>query len=130
VITRSNRMIESRINHYLGVMNSKFTINAMEGFDFEAIFPHGIGRDSELSVGQKTALAWAFRLAGCETFSSSAGFMTMDEPSAPMDSKVLQGFINVIGILKELAASHGMQFLIATHSPEIVQECDQIIKIK
>lgn len=130
VITRSNRLIESRINHYLGMMNSKFTVRALDGFNFEATFSHGIGYDTELSVGQKTALAWAFRLAGCETFSASAGFMTLDEPSAPMSKEVLKGFLDVIGVLKQLASSNSMQFMIATHAPEIVRECDQTFEIK
>ena len=129
LITRNTRLLESRINHYLGAMRASFVVEAKEGFNFDAIFPNGIARDSELSVGQKAALSWSFRLSGCETFSSSVGLMTMDEPTAPMDDDVLMGFIDVIGIMKGMSATHGMQFFIATHSIEVANACDQTIRI-
>lgn len=129
LITRSTKLLESRINHYLEVMGAAFTVVATEGLNFDAIFSDGVAKDSELSVGQKAALAWSFRLAGCETFSSSVGMMTMDEPSATMDKEIVEGFLRVIGIMKELASSHGMQFFVATHSDPIMRECDQIISV-
>jgi DNA repair exonuclease SbcCD ATPase subunit len=129
LITRSNRMLESSINHYLGMMGCNFTVTARDGLSFDANFNDGIALDHELSVGQKASLAWSFRLAGCETFSSSVGLMTMDEPTAALDKDVLQGFLSVIGIMRQLHVTHGMQFFIATHSTEIEKECDQVIRI-
>lgn len=128
-ITRSNRMLESSINHYLGMMGCNFTVTAKDGLNFDANFNDGIAFDHELSVGQKASLSWSFRLAGCETFSSSVGLMTMDEPTAALDKDVVQGFLSVMGIMKQLHITHGMQFFIATHSTEIEKECDQVIRV-
>ena len=129
LVTRSNRMLEASINRYLAMMGVDFTITAKEGLNFDANFPDGIARDTELSEGQKASLSWSFRLAGCETFSSSVGLMTMDEPTPALDKDVLRGFLAVMGVMKQLVDSHGMQFFIATHSPEVARECEQIIAL-
>jgi len=129
VVTRNAKSMEDAINHHLGQLNSKFFVKAKDGLNFTCVFPDGEALDSELSVGQKVALAWAFRFAACETFSSSVGLMTLDEPTATLDAAVKENFNAMAERLKELAVKHGMQFFISTHDTELARHCDQIIDL-
>lgn len=129
VVTRSTQALEGRINSYLKMMRSKFVVRATRGLNFECIFDNGVGEDTSLSVGQKVALSWAFRLAACETFSSSAGIMTMDEPTAALDKNVNDAFLDVMDSIRTLCSDFGMQFFIATHHESIANQADQVIQV-
>lgn len=129
LVERSTKMLEGRINHYLQAMKAKFQISAREGLSFNCHFPEGIGLDTELSVGQRVVLSWAFRLAACETFSSTVGLMTMDEPTAALDTRTSEAFLDIMEAMRDLADKFGMQFFIATHSESLARTCDQTISV-
>lgn len=129
LVSRSTKKLESRINHYLSAMQAKFRVSAKDGLSFNCHFSNGVSLDTELSVGQKVALSWSFRLAACETFSSSVGLMTMDEPTAALDVQTSGAFLDVVESMKDLSEKHGMQFFIATHSEGLARACDQVIKV-
>lgn len=129
LVERSTKMLEGRINHYLRAMKARFQVSAREGLSFNCHFPEGIGLDTELSVGQRVVLSWAFRLAACETFSSTVGLMTMDEPTAALDTKTSDAFLDIMESMRELADKFGMQFFIATHSESLARTCDQTISM-
>jgi DNA repair exonuclease SbcCD ATPase subunit len=130
LVARSTKRLEVRVNHYLAIMKAEFRVSAREGLSFNCHFENGISLDTELSVGQKVALSWSFRLAACETFSSSVGLMTMDEPTATLDARTSSAFLDVMEAMGEMSVNYGMQFFIATHSKELAATCDQIIDVK
>ena len=129
LVGRNTQKMTSGINRFLGQLAAKFRVMAKDGLNFDCQFPGGIARDRELSVGQKTALAWAFRFSSVETFSSSVGLMTLDEPTAPLDDEVCECFNQIVEGLKLMAKRHGMQFFVSTHDRELSRHCDQIIQL-
>lgn len=130
LVGRNTKRMEARINHYLAELETPFSIVAKEGLSFDCVFPDGVAYDRELSVGQKTDLAWAFRFAACETFSSSVGLMTLDEPTAPLDKKTKACFNQVVESLKDLSKKYGMQFFISTHDDHLTAHCDQVVRFE
>lgn len=129
LVDRGTKSLEGRINHYLSILKAKFRITARDGLNFNCHFDSGTAFDTELSVGQKVALSWAFRLAACETFGSSVGLMTMDEPTATLDKSTNEAFLEVMDAMNDLAEKFSMQFFVATHSESLAKACDQIIKV-
>jgi DNA repair exonuclease SbcCD ATPase subunit len=129
LVDRGTKNLEGRINHYLSILRAKFRITARDGLSFMCHFDTGTAYDTELSVGQKVALSWAFRLAACETFGSSVGLMTMDEPTATLDKNTNEAFLEIMDAMNELAEKFSMQFFVATHSDTLAKACDQTIKL-
>ena len=128
LVTRKNKQMESRVNSYLQMLNVEFSAKVTDGLNFECHFPKGIADQSELSGGQRIALSWAYRLGACETFSSSVGLMTLDEPTVWLDAKTKACFNEIVERLKELSTQYGMQFLISTHDRNLIPYFDQVIE--
>ena len=128
LVSRATKKLEERVNGYLVDMGAKFSATATNGMSFDYLFPSGIASDDDLSVGNQVMMSWAFRLAAFETFSSSVGLMTLDEPTAPLDKEAKLNFSHLIEKIKEMAEQQGMQFFISTHDEALVPCCDQVIK--
>lgn len=130
LVTRRVERMESKINEYLGLLGVCFTIKGVGGFNFEAIFPdkpHPI-KITELSGGQKIDLSLAFRFAACESFSSSAGLLVLDEPSVYLDEDTKQHLVEVFERLKDMAEQMRMQFLVVTHEKSLLGCFDQTVQ--
>lgn len=131
LVSRNTARLESRVNQYLTMLDAEFHARVREGqgLEFDYIFPDGVGLGDDISVGQQVAMSWAFRLASMETFCSSVGFMTMDEPTATLDVHAKSKFNDLVDRLKEMAVTYGMQFFINAHDEELVRRCDQVIRL-
>jgi DNA repair exonuclease SbcCD ATPase subunit len=130
LVSRRVERMEAKINEYLGLLGVMFTIKGVGGFNFEAIFPdkpHPI-KITELSGGQKIDLSLAFRFAACESFSSSAGLLVLDEPSVYLDEDTKQHLVEVFERLRDMAQQMRMQFLVVTHERSLLGCFDQLIE--
>jgi DNA repair exonuclease SbcCD ATPase subunit len=107
-----------------------FTIRGTGGFNFEAMFPGQSQpiKITELSGGQKIDLSLAFRFAACESFSSSAGLLVLDEPSVYLDEDTKQHLVEVFERLKDMAEQMRMQFLVVTHERSLLGCFDQLVQ--
>ena len=130
VSQRVERM-QSKINEYLSVLGAEFTVRGTGGFNFEAVFPNKPSalKIVELSGGQRITLSLAFRFAACESFSSSAGLLVLDEPSVYLDTEAKEGLAQVFERLRGLAERMGMQFLVVTHERSLLDCFDQLIEV-
>lgn len=130
LVTRRVHRMEAKINEYLGLLGVAFTIRGTGGFNFEAIFPNQPQpiKITELSGGQKIDLSLAFRFAACESFSSSAGLLVLDEPSVYLDEDTKQHLVEVFERLKDMAEQMNMQFLVVTHERSLLSCFDQIVQ--
>lgn len=130
LVTRRVQRMEAKINEYLGLLGVAFTIRGTGGFNFEAMFPGQSQpiKITELSGGQKIDLSLAFRFAACESFSSSAGLLVLDEPSVYLDEDTKQHLVEVFERLKDMAEQMRMQFLVVTHERSLLGCFDQLVQ--
>lgn len=133
LVGRRIQRMEEKINEYLGMIGSVFTVHAIPngGFNFEAIFPDKPGSimATELSGGEKVALAISFRIASVQTFCASIGLLVLDEPTASFNNEAQLGFVKVMEQLKLISAQLGMQFIIISHSEILENSFDQLIEL-
>lgn len=125
------KRMEEKINDLLSTFNAGFSVRANEGFSFLAIFPNNDEpiEAEELSGGQKTVLSICFRLACIQTFSSSVGLMIIDEPTGWLSVAAVLEFKKIMGKMKTMAKELGFQFIIVTHSLELLDGFDQVIDL-
>jgi DNA repair exonuclease SbcCD ATPase subunit len=83
----------------------------------------------ELSGGQKTLLAIAFRLASYCMFANKQGLLSLDEPTAYLDADNVDNFCNLLEKVKEVAQSLDLQIFISTHERAILPFCDTVIDL-
>lgn len=123
------RLLEQQINSHLELFDTDFRVAASEGLSFTARFVDGrVQPAGRLSGGQKVVLALAFRLA-VNFMYSELGFMSLDEPTAYLDAHHIAGFEPVLGRLRELAASRGLQCLMITHEQSLAPLFDRVIQL-
>ncbi len=75
----------------------------------------------DLSGGQKQRVAIARALV------AEPEILLADEPTAALDSETGRA---VIGLLRELAVTHGRSVVIVTHDPRIAEFADRVIRIE
>jgi putative ABC transport system ATP-binding protein len=76
-------------------------------------------RTDELSGGEQQRVALARALA------SGADVLLVDEPTAELDE---DNRGRVVGLLRD-AADRGACVVVATHDPEVVETCDQVVRL-
>lgn len=76
-------------------------------------------RTDELSGGEQQRVALARALA------SGADVLLVDEPTAELDE---DNRGRVVGLLRD-AADRGACVVVATHDPEVVEACDQVVRL-
>lgn len=121
--------IQGRINYYLNLLNTSYSVRVGEGLSFVCIFPEKEMDASELSGGEKVDLSVAFRLAACESFCSNVGFIVLDEPTIWLDEETKQEMARVLERLHELGQTNGFQFVIVTHERSLLEYFDQVIQL-
>jgi ABC-type lipoprotein export system ATPase subunit len=89
----------------------------MERFEVALRAEHKPG---EVSGGQ------AQRIALCRALLTQPGLILADEPTGNLDVRTSQ---LVIDTLAELAHGEGKTVIIATHDPDIVRVCDQVVEL-
>lgn len=130
VAQRNLRRLEATINEHLTQFGTDYRVRADEGLSFTAMFTDVRQQPAErLSGGQKVVLALAFRLAVNFTAAADLGFLVLDEPTAYLDEHHIRGFVPVLGKLRELAASRGLQCLIITHERELAPLFDSVVAL-
>ena len=131
LIGRRIERMEHKINELLCAFDAKFTVSASGGFSFLAHFNNKAGsiEATELSGGEKIMLSICFRIACIQTFSSSVGLMVLDEPTVWLSKAGVASFKKVLDRMKSMSKELGFQFLIITHSDELLECFDQIINL-
>lgn len=129
-------VLTDQINGYLDKFGSPFTVQASsEGMGFLVRFSDGRVTSnpppdaSMLSGGQKIALAVAFRFAVYTLFSSKLGLLSLDEPTAYLDSETIARFGDLLQKISVIAKNQNLQLLMATHESSLSGLFDQTIEI-
>lgn len=130
------RDLTACVNNYLDQFNAPFVVEAEEeGFGFRCCFidgrympdPHPDA--SQLSGGQKVALAIAFRLAIYMCFGGELGLLSLDEPTAYLDDATVTHLGEMLQKVGEIARNKGLQILMATHEKGIMPYLDSKIDL-
>jgi len=131
-------LLTDDVNRYLGQFGSSFTVVPMssdEGMGFRYIMtdgsfvPNPPPDITQLSGGQKIALAVSFRFAVYSMFASKLGLLVLDEPTAYLDNETISRFGDMLSKIKELAQNMNLQVLISTHESQLGPVFDQTVAI-
>ena len=130
------RDLTSCVNSYLDQFQAPFVVDAEEeGFGFRCRFIDGRTMPdpepdaSLLSGGQKVALAIAFRMAIYMCFGGELGLLSLDEPTAYLDSASIEHLGELLERVREVAKARGLQIIMATHDPEIMKYLDTKVNL-
>lgn len=101
-----------------------------ETYDFIAHFPDGTNISvTRLSYGQQVILAFillfVFYLMTCST-----GVLLVDEPTAGLDSRHLNGISTILDTMNTLCQQQSVQCIMATHEADILRGDYKIISIE
>jgi exonuclease SbcC len=119
VAQRNLQRLESAINEILQIFAVNFSVKvAADGtLTFLAEFFDGRKQVAQrLSVGQKTVLALAFRVACNAMFAEEIGLLALDEPTASLDAPRIRALAPVLEKLRDLSTAKGLQCLLVTHA--------------
>ena len=133
VAQRNLQRLESAINELLQVFRVNFVIKvATDGTPtFIAEFFDGRRQVAQrLSVGQKTVLALAFRVAVNAMFAEEIGLLALDEPTASLDQPRIQALAPVLEKLRELSTAKGLQCLLVTHATNLSHLFESAIELE
>ncbi len=133
VAQRNLQRLESAINELLQVFRVNFVIKvATDGTPtFIAEFFDGRRQVAQrLSVGQKTVLALAFRVAVNAMFAEEIGLLALDEPTASLDQPRIQALAPVLEKLRELSTAKGLQCLLVTHAINLSHLFESAIELE
>jgi len=133
VAQRNLQRLESAINELLQVFRVNFVIKvAADGTPtFIAEFFDGRRQVAQrLSVGQKTVLALAFRVAVNAMFAEEIGLLALDEPTASLDQPRIQALAPVLEKLRELSTAKGLQCLLVTHAINLSHLFESAIELE
>lgn len=124
------------VNHYLDRFGAAFTVEPSdEGMGFLVRFcdgrplPDPLPDASRLSGGQKIALAVAFRFAVYTLFSNKLGLLSLDEPTAYLDTETIGRFGDLLQRIAQIARNSSLQVIMATHEESLKPAFDQTITI-
>lgn len=133
VATRNLQRLEAAINELLQIFSVNFLVRvATDGTPtFVAEFYDGRKQVAQrLSVGQKTVLALAFRVACNAMFAEEIGLLALDEPTAALDSVRIQALAPVLEKLRELSTAKGLQCLLVTHASSLSHLFESTIELE
>jgi exonuclease SbcC len=133
VAQRNLQRLESAINELLQVFRVNFVVKvATDGTPtFIAEFFDGRRQVAQrLSVGQKTVLALAFRVAVNAMFAEEIGLLALDEPTASLDQPRIQALAPVLEKLRELSTAKGLQCLLVTHAMNLSHLFESAIELE
>lgn len=133
VAMRNLQRLETAINELLQIFSVNFLIR-VGGEDtptFVAEFYDGRKQVAQrLSVGQKTVLALAFRVACNAMFAEEIGLLALDEPTAALDAVRVQALAPVLEKLRELSTAKGLQCLLVTHATSLSHLFESTIELE
>ena len=122
--------LQHSMNELLEEFSADFRVEADEGLSFVAVFNDGRRQPADrLSIGQKVILALSFRLAMNLLLASSVGALYLDEPTAFLDDRHIEGFEPVLNRMRGYAASRGLQVVMVTHERRLSNLFDEVITL-
>lgn len=133
VASRNLQKLETAINELLQIFSVNFLIRvATDGTpSFVAEFYDGRKQSAQrLSVGQKTVLALAFRVAVNAMFAEEIGLLALDEPTAALDAVRVRALAPVLEKLRELSTAKGLQCLLVTHATSLSHLFESTIELE
>ncbi len=133
VAQRNLQRLEASINELLLIFQVNFQVKAPEDGTptFIAEFYDGRRQVAQrLSIGQKTVLALAFRVAVNAMFAEEIGLLALDEPTASLDQPRIQALAPVLEKLRELSTAKGLQCLLVTHATSLSNLFESAIELE
>lgn len=133
VAQRNLQQLESAINELLQIFRVNFVVKvATDGSPtFIAEFFDGRRQVAQrLSIGQKTVLALAFRVAVNAMFAEKIGLLALDEPTASLDQPRIQALAPVLEKLRDLSTAKGLQCLLVTHAANLSHLFESTIELE
>jgi len=133
VAQRNLQRLESAINELLQIFCVNFVVKvATDGSPtFIAEFFDGRRQVAQrLSIGQKTVLALAFRVAVNAMFAEEIGLLALDEPTASLDQPRIQALAPVLEKLRDLSTAKGLQCLLVTHASNLSHLFESTIQLE
>lgn len=132
VAQRNLQLLENSINELLQIFGVNFSVKvATDGTtSFIAEFFDGRRQVAQrLSIGQKTVLALAFRVAVNSMFAEEIGLLALDEPTASLDAPRVKALAPVLEKLRELSTAKGLQCLLVTHATSLSHLFESTIEL-
>jgi DNA repair exonuclease SbcCD ATPase subunit len=133
VAQRNLQRLEAAINELLQIFSVNFVVRAAsdDSPSFIAEFFDGRRQVAQrLSIGQKTVLALAFRVAVNAMFAEDLGLLALDEPTAALDAPRIQALAPVLEKLRALSTSKGLQCLLVTHASNLSHLFESTIELE
>jgi exonuclease SbcC len=133
VAQRNLQRLEAAINELLQIFQVNFLVKvAGDGTPtFVAEFYDGRKQVAQrLSIGQKTVLALAFRVAVNAQFAEEIGLLALDEPTASLDAPRIQALAPVLEKLRDLSTAKGLQCLLVTHASSLSHLFESTIELE
>lgn len=133
VAQRNLQRLETSINELLQIFKVNFAVKvSTDGTPtFIAEFFDGRKQVAQrLSVGQKTVLALAFRVAVNAMFAEEIGLLALDEPTASLDQPRIRALAPVLEKLRELSTAKGLQCLLVTHATNLSHLFESAIELE
>jgi DNA repair exonuclease SbcCD ATPase subunit len=133
VAQRNLQKLEASINDLLQVFGVNFQVKVSEDGSptFIAEFYDGRKQVAQrLSIGQKTVLAIAFRVAVNAMYAEEIGLLALDEPTASLDAPRIRALAPVLEKLRELSTSKGLQCLLVTHAASLSNLFESAIELE
>jgi len=133
VAQRNLQKLEASINDLLHVFGVNFQVKVSEDGSptFIAEFYDGRKQVAQrLSIGQKTVLAIAFRVAVNAMYAEEIGLLALDEPTASLDAPRIRALAPVLDKLRELSTSKGLQCLLVTHAASLSNLFESAIELE
>ncbi len=133
VAQRNLQRLEASINELLRVFQVNFQVKVAEDGTptFVAEFYDGRRQVAQrLSIGQKTVLALAFRVAVNAQFAEEIGLLALDEPTASLDQPRIRALAPVLEKLRELSTAKGLQCLMVTHATTLSNLFESAIELE
>jgi DNA repair exonuclease SbcCD ATPase subunit len=133
VAQRNLQRLEAAVNELLQVFRVNFQVKVAEDGTptFIAEFYDGRRQVAQrLSIGQKTVLAIAFRVAVNAQFAEEIGLLALDEPTASLDQPRIQALAPVLEKLRELSTAKGLQCLLVTHATSLSHLFESAIELE
>jgi exonuclease SbcC len=133
VAQRNLQKLEAAINELLQIFAVNFVVRVpTEGSPtFVAEFFDGRRQVAQrLSIGQKTVLALAFRVAVNAMFAEEIGLLALDEPTASLDAARIHALAPVLERLRDLSTAKGLQCLLVTHAANLSHLFESAIELE